>query len=80
MLYGYCGNSSLYKDDDVINKGVRPQGRKMRYGGFFIIFDSLFYSKRLAKYEIYFCSDMISMVKSNTKLFCKDNIDNITKH
>ena len=41
-------------------------------------FDSWFYSKWSDEAALEIRSDMIGMFKTNTKGFCKDNIDNLT--
>ena len=45
----------------------------------FFLFDSWFDSKMLSEAAMDVGTDMIGMVKTNTKLFCKDIIENLTK-
>ena len=45
----------------------------------YFIFSNWFSSKKLAEAAIDFGADMISMVKTNRKLFCKEAIENIPK-
>ena len=44
------------------------------------VFDSFFSSNNLAEAAIYVVADMIGMVKTNTKVFCKDTIENLTNN
>ena len=44
------------------------------------LFKSLFFSKLFSEYEIYVGAEIIGMVKTNEKGFCKDTIENMTNY
>ena len=69
----------MYKYDDGRNKGVRSEGRKKCYQGFFI-FDIWFASNRSHEITMDGCFVIICMVETNKKLFIKYNIDNLTNY
>ena len=45
----------------------------------FLIFGSFLSSKNLEESEMDFGAELICMVKTNTKIFCKETIENLTK-
>ena len=65
----------MYEDYDIRNKGVSSEGRKRGYKLYFL-FDSWFSPNRLAEDMVDFVADMVGMVKTNIKGFCKDIIEN----
>ena len=60
-------------------KGVGQRDLK-RYTKDCFLFDSQFSSKRSEEAVMVVGADMIGMVRTNTKLFCKDTIYNMTKY
>ena len=61
---------NLFKYNCGINKGDRPDGHKGYIKDCFI-FDSWLSSKKLSEAAMDVGSDMIDMVKTKTKVFCK---------
>ena len=59
-------------------KGI---GQKSIKGGTkdFFLFDSWFASKKASEDAMEMGAELIGMVKKNTKVFCKDTIENLTK-
>ena len=45
-----------------------------------LLFDGWFSSKKAAESAAYIDVDLIGMVKTNTKRFCKDTIEGLTKY
>ena len=68
----------MYKDNDGRNKVDRSEVYGRCYQGFFI-FDFWFSSKKSEKAALDIGADMIGVVKINTKVFCKNTIEKLTK-
>ena len=60
-------------------KGVGQRDLK-RYTKDYFLFDSQFSSKRSEETVMVVGADMIGMVRTNTKLFCKDTIYKMTNY
>ena len=65
-----------------ITEGTKGLGQRNGKGATkdFFIFDCWFASKRSDEASIYVGDDIIDMVKINTKIFCKDNIENLINY
>ena len=75
---GYCSKCSLYQEHYGSNRGDRSVVYKRGDEVFFLV-DSWFSSKKVSEAVMEVGSKLICMVKTNTKGFCKENIDNLTK-
>ena len=68
----------MYQADDGNNKGDRSEVYKRRDKGFFL-FNSWFASKKTTEAAMELGAEFIGMVKTNTKGFCKETIEKLTK-
>ena len=68
----------MYQEDDGNNKGDRS---KVYRGGTkdCFLFDSWFASNKAAESAMELGAELIGMVKTNTKEFCKETFENLTK-
>ena len=77
--YLQLGATTVYtKGIMEATKGIGQRYTKVTNKDCFI-FDSWFSSNKLAESLMDVGADMIVMVKINTKIFCKETIDNLTK-
>ena len=59
-------------------KGIGHKSKKVGTKDCFL-FDSWFASKKASEATMELCAELIGMVKTNTKGFCKETIENLTK-
>ena len=69
----------MYEADDGGNKGYRTEVKKGGPKDCFL-FDSWFASKKAEEAAMELGAELIGMVKTNTKGFCKDTIEKLTKN
>ena len=76
--FGVGRHSRLYQEIDGGDKGAGEEGLESFNKGFFL-FGSWFLSKKAAEAAASIGVDLIGVVKTNTKRFCKAMIEGLTK-
>ena len=75
----YPGSTTAFINKTVEEKKVLGQRDVKGDTRDYFILESWFASKRLDGTDMYVGADMVGMVKTNTKVLFKDNIENIKK-